>query len=272
MAPWWMLVALSAAPCEETVRGRVVDEATGSAVPRAEVRAGEEETTTDDDGAFVLEGLCPGGVSVTASRADYTSRTQRVDVPTTAVSLVLRPLEVDVLDDVVVVAPAPKTLDTAATDALTDEELDDLRGRGLADALSSISGVSVLRGPAGGMGKPIIRGQVGRRNLILYDRVRHESQKWGLEHAPEIDPFGADSITVIKGAGGIRYGPDAIGGVVLIDPPPLPTDPAVSGEVHLVGTTNERRGTVASRVQGPTARSRASAGVSRATCRAVRRP
>ena len=250
MTPWWMLAALSAAPCEETVRGQVVDEATGSAVPRAEVRAGEAETTTDDDGAFVLEGLCPGGTSVTASRADYASRTQRVEVPSSAVSFVLRPLEVDVLDDVVVVAPAPKKLDTTASDALSDEELDDLRGRGLADALSSISGVTVLRGPAGGMGKPIIRGQVGRRNLILYDRVRHESQKWGLEHAPEIDPFGADTITVIKGAGGIRYGPDAIGGVVLIDPPPLPKDPGVSGEVHLVGATNERRGTVATRVQG----------------------
>jgi iron complex outermembrane receptor protein len=251
MAPWWMLAALSAAPCDASVSGRVVDESTGSAVPRAQVKSGEVEVTTDDAGAFVLEGLCPGNVSLTASRADYASRSRTVAVPSkTGVDFVLRPREVDVLDDVIVVAPAPKKLDTTASDALSDEELDDLRGQGLADALSSISGVTVLRGPAGGMGKPIIRGQVGRRNLILYDRVRHESQKWGLEHAPEIDPYGADRITVVKGAGGIRYGPDAIGGVVLIDPPPLPTEPSVSGEVHLVGTTNERRGTVATRVQG----------------------
>lgn len=250
MAPWWMLAALGAVPCEETLRGSVVDETTGSAVPRVEVRAGEVETSTDDAGAFVLEGLCKGPVRVQASRADYEGGSQRVDVPAQDVSVVLRPREVDVLDDVVVIAPAPKDLETTATDAISDEELDDLRGRGLADALTSISGVGVLRGPAGGMGKPIIRGQVGRRNLILYDRVRHESQKWGLEHAPEVDPFGADTITVIKGAGGIRYGPDAIGGVVLIDPPPLPRDPGVSGEVHLTGSTNERRGTMAARVQG----------------------
>ena len=251
MAAWWMLAAVAVAPCEASVQGQVVDESTGSAVPRARVEAGEVEATSTADGTFVLEGLCPGRVQVTASRADYVSRSAAVEVPTSEpLSLVLRPREVDVLDDVVVVAPAPKTLDTTASDALSDEELDDLRGRGLADALSSISGVSVLRGPAGGMGKPIIRGQVGRRNLILYDRVRHESQKWGLEHAPEIDPFGADTITVVKGAGGIRYGPDAIGGVVLIDPPPLPSDPGVTGEVHLVGTSNERRGTIAARVQG----------------------
>lgn len=251
MTGWWMLAALAAAPCEDSIEGRVIDENTGVAVSQVVVNAGELEATTDDEGAFKLTAVCPGRVMVTASRADYASRTQRVEVPASeAVSMVLRPREVDVLDDVVVVAPAPKSLDTTANDALSDEELDDLRGRGLADALSSISGVTVLRGPAGGMGKPIIRGQVGRRNLILYDRVRHESQKWGLEHAPEIDPFGADRITVIKGAGGIRYGPDAVGGVVLIDPPPLPSKPGVSGEVHLVGATNERRGTVATRVQG----------------------
>ncbi|MGH1344581.1 MAG: TonB-dependent receptor [Nannocystales bacterium] len=251
MVGWWMLAALAAPPCEDSLEGRVIDENTGSSVPRVAVTAGDQEVTTNDDGVFVLTAVCPGRVTVTASRADYSSRSQRVEVPAKApVSLVLRPHEVDVLDDVVVVAPAPKSLDTTANDALSDEELDDLRGRGLADALSSISGVNVLRGPAGGMGKPIIRGQVGRRNLILYDRVRHESQKWGLEHAPEVDPFGAETITVIKGAGGIRYGPDAIGGVVLIDPPPLPTDPGVTGEVHLVGTSNERRGTVATRIQG----------------------
>ncbi len=251
MSPWWMLAALAAAPCEERLAGRVVDEATGAPVSRAIVETASARAETTDAGTFTLEGLCPGPTTVTAARADYEARSRRVTLPTEGqVSLVLSPRDVEVLDDVVVVAPAPKQLDVSATDALSDEELDDLRGRGLADALSGVSGVSVLRGPAGGMGKPIIRGQVGRRNLILYDRVRHESQKWGLEHAPEVDPFGADTITVIKGAGGIRYGPDAIGGVVLIDPPPLPSDPGVSGEVHLVGTTNERRGTVATRVQG----------------------
>ncbi|MEM6296264.1 MAG: TonB-dependent receptor, partial [Myxococcota bacterium] len=243
---------LVAPPCDLEVRGRVLDEATAAPVVDAEVSVDKRgETTSDETGAYVLTGLCPGNVRITASRADYAPRSQTVRLPRDGeVDLIVQPRDVDVLDDVVVVAPAPKSLDTAATDTLDGDALDDLRGQGLADALASVSGVTVLRGPAGGMGKPIIRGQVGRRNLILYDRVRHESQKWGLEHPPEIDPFAADSITVIKGAGGIRYGPDAIGGVVLIDPPPLPTEPGVTGEVHLVGTSNERRGVTAARVQG----------------------
>lgn len=257
----FLTASLFAAPppqvCTAQLEGRVVDAATGEAIANAEVTITKGPRTTDrrtssDDGSFVFEALCPGTLALRASRADYQTRTTTTTVTntTTNVAMSLEPVNVDVLDDVVVIAPSRLKVETAASTTLSGDALDAARGKTFADAVAAISGVTVLRGPAGGTGKPIIRGQVGRRNLILYDRVRHESQKWGIDHAPEIDPFAADSITVIKGAGGIRYGPDAIGGVVLIDPPPLPTEPGISGETHLVGVSNGRRGTTATRVQG----------------------
>jgi iron complex outermembrane receptor protein len=45
------------------------------------------------------------------------------------------------------------------------------------------------------------------RVLILNNGIRQEGQQWGSEHAPEIDPFMAQKLTVIKGAAGVRYGP-----------------------------------------------------------------
>src|SRR5690606_39413819 len=69
-------------------------------------------------------------------------------------------------------------------------------------------------------------------------------------HAPEIDPFSAGSITVKKGAGSIRHGPDAVGGVVLVEPPPLPREPGVRGQAHLVGVSNGRQGSSALRIDG----------------------
>lgn len=251
----WMFVAPEGA-CALEVRGRVVDVATGEAVANATIRiegeGKEVEAQTEDDGTYVVGSLCVGRYELRASRADYEAdvRALRLDDSTAGFDVTLEPVEVDVLDDVVVVAPAPQDVDTRAADTLDGDALDAVRGRSLADSLAGISGVTVLRSPAGGMGKPIIRGQVGRRNLILYDGVRHEGQKWGIDHAPEIDPFAADSITVIKGAGGVRYGPDAIGGVVLVDPPPLPTEPGIFGETHLVGVSNGLRGTTATRLSG----------------------
>lgn len=127
--------------------------------------------------------------------------------------------------------------DTHARDVVTAEELDRSAGSDLGEAIGAVSGVSTARGTAD-TSKPIIRGQQERRLLLLSDGVRHESQKWGSDHAPEIDPMAAGDIQVIKGAAGARYGPDAIGGVVLVNPPPMRVEPGVDGRARLLVVSN----------------------------------
>jgi iron complex outermembrane receptor protein len=79
----------------------------------------------------------------------------------------------------------------------------------------------------------------GNRILLVSNGVRLESQQWGSEHAPEIDAYLAKKITVIKGASAIRYGSDAIGGVILIDPEALPSKPGIGAEFnYAVGSVN----------------------------------
>jgi iron complex outermembrane recepter protein len=88
----------------------------------------------------------------------------------------------------------------------------------------------------------------GRRLLMLTDGVRHEGQDWGIDHAPEIDPQSAAQIVVVKGAAGVRFGADAIGGVVLLEPPPMRADPGVNGELNLVAVDNGLMGLAGGRV------------------------
>jgi iron complex outermembrane receptor protein len=137
--------------------------------------------------------------------------------------------------------------ETHAVATVSVAELERSLGDDLGETLRSVPGVAVARGNSDST-KPIIRGQVERRLLVLFDSVRHESQKWGLDHATEIDPFAAGEIHVIKGAAGVRYGPDAVGGVVLVDPPPLRAIPGVGGKAQLLGAMNGLRGVVAGRV------------------------
>ncbi len=125
----------------------------------------------------------------------------------------------------------------AASATLDEDEIERNRGEGLADALTGVAGVTTLRSGTR-MAKPIIRGQVGRRNLILFDGVRHQGQKWGVDHAPEVDPQAAGRITVVKGASTTRFGPDAIGGVVIIDPPAMRFRPGMTAQVGTVGYSN----------------------------------
>ena len=139
--------------------------------------------------------------------------------------------------EMVVHSSNPDLEDTRARTTLNEAALERAAGDDLAETISQVAGVRLAGGVADAS-KPIIRGQQERRLLVLYDGVRHESQKWGPDHATEIDPFSAGSISVIRGAAGARYGPDAIGGVILVEPPPMRTEPGVVGKVLTAYNTN----------------------------------
>lgn len=245
------LQLLAPAPCTDSVAGRVVDEITGQPVPAALVRLGSQSVETDATGHFELPGVCPGDHGLTVERPDYQTVRREVSVDgDTEVDVHALPRELEHEDHVLVKVAAARATETRASETLEGEALARTRGKGFAEALRGVAGVTVLRSSAGGLGKPVIRGQYGRRNLLLNDGVRHQGQEWGIDHAPEIDPFSAGSITVLKGAGSIRYGPDAVGGVVLVEPPPLRRSAGVSGQAHLVGVSNGRQGITALRLDG----------------------
>lgn len=235
-----LVAAVGACP----VTGHVVDATTGEAIASARVEIATTSTRTDDRGDFVLEVEC-GRHTITIERADY--HPWRGE-SAAELQVALEPYRITRIDDVVVSAPALRREDTRSAVRLDSEALEATRGRSLADALAEVSGVTVLR--AGAVAKPIVRGQSGARVLMLFDGVRHESQDWGLDHGPEIDPFAAGALTVVKGAAAVRYGSDALGGVLLVEPHPMREAPGLGARVDLVGALNGRRGTVAGRVDG----------------------
>lgn len=141
----------------------------------------------------------------------------------------------------------PDLTDTRARTTLDEQTLEKSTGDDLATTLSQVAGVR-RSGTAADSSKPIIRGQHERRLLVLNDGVRHESQKWGPDHATEIDPFSAGSISVIRGAAGARYGPDAIGGVILVEPPPMRDSAGIDGKVLTSYNTNGKRPYAAARI------------------------
>jgi len=151
------------------------------------------------------------------------------------------------LQEIVVVGVDEDRRDPHASTTLDEADLDQRAGQDTAEVVSQVAGVEASRGNAA-TSKPIIRGQSERRILLLEDGVRHESQKWGPDHAPEVDPFSAGSIRVVKGAAGARYGPDAIGGVLLVDPPPLRDTRGVEGKALLSGALNGPAGYLAARL------------------------
>ena len=237
--------------CTHTISGRVVDAQTNEPLGRARVEGGDGTipVRTDEMGQYRVVGVCSGQVELRFLKSNYGFRSVKLTIAGDhTFDARLNPIELHTDDEMHVQAPRLKATDTRSVAALEGEDLLRTRGESLADALSNLPGVSVLRN--GVTAKPIVRGQYGSRVLKLYDGVRHEGQDWGLDHGPEIDTFAAGSMRVVKGSAGVRYGPDAIAGVLLIDPPKLLKEPGVAVHTHTVGAYNGRRGTLAARLDG----------------------
>jgi len=238
--------------CDGSIDGHVVDIVTHEPIAGAIVRVdGDVVGVTDEQGRFELTGLCTGDVTVELEREDYEVG-QRVVTVGGAGSLELQ-LHGVAGETIVIEEEAPDEVPMGSTAELSGDALDRTRGKPLAEALADVPGVAQL-GSSSGMAKPVVRGQFGRRLVLLVDGVRHRAQEWGLDHAPEVDPFAADRIQVVRGAAGVRYGPDAIGGAVVVDPPPLRRTPGVGGELHLIGFGNGVGASLAARLQAVTAR------------------
>ena len=89
-------------------------------------------------------------------------------------------------------------------------------GASIADSLANVPGISAT-GFAPGASRPIIRGQDATRVRILENgSSSSDVSDIGPDHGIPIDPLSARSIEVVRGAGTLRYGSQAIGGVVNI--------------------------------------------------------
>ncbi|MCX8081030.1 MAG: TonB-dependent receptor [Bacteroidia bacterium] len=153
------------------------------------------------------------------------------------------------LNEIPVSEKLPEFRHITVSDNMEGNKMDEARGTDLADIIRKIPGVSVLQtGPT--VSKPMIHGMHGYRVLIVNHGIRHEAQQWGSEHAPEMDPFVYDRTEVIKGAGTIRYGSDAVAGVIASAPSELPDTTGLHGEVFTVAQTNGRGGQMSGKLQG----------------------
>lgn len=202
---------------------------------------------TNEFGTFEFESLCNGSYSL------HIDMFLCVHKDTSIVLNQTREVVIKIVQrvyDEVVIEAFHKNVEPEISnrETLENEELARLRGSSLGESLKSVPGVTALQtGPT--IFKPVIQGMYGSRVLILNNGIRQEGQQWGNEHAPEVDPFIANKITVLKGAQSIRYGSDAIGGVVLLEPEALNTFRGTKGQLNLGGFSNNRAGVISGIVE-----------------------
>ncbi|NIJ51530.1 TonB-dependent receptor [Dyadobacter arcticus] len=249
------LIVLKAAAqkndCGCFVKGVVRDRHTGQPVVGATILIAGQNTGvfTDEKGRYEMRNLCPGSYTLECRIVGYHSFQQKLDLTAGhEENFNLQEQEVH-LKDVEITAHRTETPSSQPLTTLTGIDLEKTRGQNLGESLKGLAGVTTLQ-TGSSISKPVIHGLHSNRILIMNNGVRQEGQQWGSEHAPEIDPFIATRISVVKGAAGVRYGSDAIGGVILVEPEELPFDKPISGETNAVGFSNGSQGVLSGTVQG----------------------
>lgn len=187
------------------------------------VHTSYRNVASDPIGAFEINGLPKGELRIIVSHLGYQTKDTLVDIQEDLVLNFKMVASETTLKEVSVSAKSTLSGKSVVESTLKSETIEKYSSQTLGDALKEVTGVSLLK-TGNVISKPVIHGLHSSRVPIFTNNVRLEDQQWGVEHAPNFDINTAGKITVIKGASGLKYGGDAIGGIVLIEPEKITAD------------------------------------------------
>ena len=221
-------------PCDRSISGKIVDNESNSPLSDVVVRAisdpqvfgnrvlynsSDKFSISDENGKFLLEGLCAEEDSLIFSRIGFQDTLISLDVDYWVVSLSEKSVELKnvIISDEREKKTGTKTISQQSIN-LNDKGVD--RTLSLANIASEIDGVTLIS-TGSNVERPVIHGLYGNRILVLNNYLKHGFQNWGDDHAPEINISSVERISVIKGSSGVRFGPEALGGAIIVEPDPM---------------------------------------------------
>jgi iron complex outermembrane recepter protein len=236
--------------CNLMFSGRVTDVDHEEPLSFATIYLVELQTgaVCDENAKFEINDLCAGSYTLYISHLGCATDTVIIDLQKSMFQEFFLNHQDSVLETIQIHVASETYRGTLTTDYIEGKALEATAGKSLGNALKDMNGLNTIQ-TGNSISKPVIHGLHSNRILIMNNGVRQEGQQWGNEHGPEIDPFIADNITVIKGAAGVKYGSDAMGGVILVSAAPLPDTGSTSGAIQLVGFSNTKGGAASAYVQ-----------------------
>ena len=206
--------------CDLKLKGKVTDEHDSSPLAFSTIWLLEEEkgTSADVNGEYKIEGLCPGEYRLVVSHIGCASDTILLKLSKSKEANFQLEHHTEELKAVEIEVEKAKEEGTKSIAQITIDKADIRTDptQSLAASLANETGVT-LASTGSNVEIPVIHGLYGNRVLTLNNGLKHGFQNWSRDHAPEIDVSSANSITVLKGASGVRFGPEALGGAIIVE-------------------------------------------------------
>lgn len=229
--------------CTFSISGQVLDAETKEPIPYASVKLSDDEkfTITNSEGEFSFDGLCSEENNLIISCLGYSDSICHHHHQHGKSPHFYLTQKVQKLTTVIINAEQSKEEGTKSMAQISvgKAELRTNPTQSLAAAIAKVNGVS-FTSTGSNVQIPIIHGLYGNRILVVNNGLKHGFQNWSKDHAPEIDLSSASSVTVLKGASGVRFGPEALGGAILVEPNTLYLNNPLFANVGTAYQTNGR--------------------------------
>lgn len=242
----WLLVfwlgcfasGFSQSGCGILLRGQILDQATETPLAFASIKMeplgiGQ---VSDQAGVFEFRSLCPGNYHLSVSHVSCEGERMYLPLRSDTTLLIYLQHHEELLSEVVIEDQAGIST-TQSSQTLSRQTIYRLANLSLGSMVEGLTGVSTLK-TGTGISKPVIQGMYGNRISVLNNGIPQAGQQWGNDHAPEIDPLSADHISVVKGVGAISYPGSSLGGIVLVEPGEISSDPHLHGTAVYLFETN----------------------------------
>lgn len=236
--------------CDINFRGKIMDFHDGLALENAQISipAINKTVTTQSNGNFSMDNICAGEYKIMVQHHDCEPLTQTIVLTQDKnVTWYLEHHTIE-LEKVETKGFQKRENATVAETHIHKEEIQSNSSETIGSVLKSITGVSGLE-TGNNIIKPIIHGMHSSRVIMLNNGIRQEDMEWGVEHAPNMDLNAFQDIRVIKGASALRYGGDAIGGIILTEYAHLPKKDTLRGHISATGIANGLGGNINGLIQ-----------------------
>ena len=202
---------------------------------------------TDEQGAFFLSDICPGEYHVNISHIGCESQLLCIHIHGDTTLSILLDHSAHALETILIEGRT-NDLSNQASETVNRQVIEDNTNENISTLLQNQSGVHLIKNGTS-IAKPVVHGLFGNRLTILNNGVVQTGQQWGNDHGPEIDPYSADNIVVLKGASTIEYGGVSLGSTVLVEPKPIKEGEHLHGQVNYAFEGNGRGHTLNSRIE-----------------------
>ena len=197
-------------------------------------------TQTDASGFYEIRDLCAGTFTLVISHVECNSLEKKINLRGDEIFNFELEHHINELDEIILSDSKLDEISTSVKEARLDkDQIKQNSSQSLAEALSATAGAGVLQ-TGTSITKPMIHGMYGSRVGIVANGIRLRDQEWGADHAPNIDFNAFESIQVVKGAAGLKYGGDTAGGLIVLSPSKKALKDSLYGSTTLNVETNGR--------------------------------